>query len=137
MIDSGRVTSNPVIGRLVAVGGMVVIVGIIVYVSTLIWPGQATVTRHLLCDDGHPDAYVVRSIRDRTGVGEDSGPSVDFRMSCVSPSGVARNVGWARPFGLLALGYAAGLWILLRITRARIRRRVQDAGGGPIITNAP
>lgn len=137
MTTTNPIAPNPLIGRLVAVAGTIVAIAIIVFGSTSIWPGQATITRHVLCDADHPDAFVVRSARDRAASASDSGPSVEFRMWCVSPSGVAHNVGWARPFGILAVGYAAVIWILLRIVRTRIRRRVRDAGGGPIITNAP
>src|SRR5699024_280054 len=97
MTDTGTMTSNPVIKGLIAVGGMVVVVGIIVFFSTLIWPGQATITRHVLCDDGHPDAYVVRSTRAQTGIDNNRGTAVDFRLMCVSSSGVSQNQGWARP----------------------------------------
>lgn len=124
----------------VLVPGLLALV-VLVPLSTTVWPGQATITRHVLCDDARPDAFVL-SEEYETGPSVESpggGTSIRFTMQCVSADGLTEDVGWLRPVALVAALYAVLAVPVVVVARLVLRRRGDRPGpdrppisGGPV-----
>lgn len=114
--------------RLLAVVGMGLglMVGVVVVLSigTVVYPGSFKWTAPLLCPDGQPDAYVIR-----TTTSDSDGSSTNFSLFCMGDRGDFTEVGSWRPLGVLFLytfgGLLAGVAtpFALGALRARFRRR--------------
>ncbi|WCO66616.1 hypothetical protein PO878_19140 [Iamia majanohamensis] len=119
--------------------GLVALV-VLVVLSTTVWPGQATVTRHVLCDDARPDAFVLYEEYD-TGATIESprgSTSIRFTMQCVSADGRTEDVGWLRPVALVAALYAVLAIPVVVVARLVLRRRRDRPGpDGPPISGGP
>lgn len=115
---SGGGSKTPL--RVIAVVVFLFSVTVLSALTTVIWPGEAKLLAPILCDDAHPDAYVVSDTYS-SGPGE---TSTNFTLYCVGPRGDHRDVGWFKPFlGITAInGIVIALVIALFVVRARIRR---------------
>ena len=106
---------------------VVVLVGVLLFtslmvtiiVSMAIWPGEATLTAPILCDDARPDAYVVRDTYSyRPGE-----TSMTFTLYCMGPRGDYDEVGWMAPTLVLWVGHTVLIGALGVVLVAVIARR--------------
>lgn len=81
-----------------------------------IWPGSMKLTAPVLCTDEQPDPFVVR-----TEYSDGDGTSYNFNLFCMGERGDYREVGVAKPAGLLfawtyaiLLSLSVTIWVLKR-----------------------
>ena len=105
-----------------------------ILVAMAIWPGEATLTAPLLCDDARPDPFVVRDTYN-VRPGE---TSMTFSLHCVGPRGDYDEVGWTAPMLVLWAAHTAILLVLVGLVVARGRiRRSRRAVNEPLLAPPP
>jgi hypothetical protein len=129
------VTPSPPRARRSWLGGVVLVgvLGFVAFMTTIlvtitIWPGEATLTAPLFCDDDMPDAFVVVD-RYRIEPGE---TSYDFSLYCMGPRGQTREIGLVRPSIVLAVAHGVviallAVAVMIPLRRARRRSPTVDA----------
>lgn len=105
---------------------------ITIVVSMAIWPGEATLTAPIFCDDARPDPFVVRDTYN-VRPGE---TSMNFTLYCVGERGDADEIGWMAPTLALWAGHTALLLVIAVVAVAIVasRRRADPAApAAPVV----
>lgn len=116
------------LGSILRMLGLALFVGLILTIITsVVWPGSMKLFAPLLCSDATPDPFVVVD-RYQVRPGE---TVFTYTLYCVGPTGVAEDIGWAPPFGLLTVTLSLMVFVLLLLARGTRTSNDQRFGISP------